>query len=507
MTAICIFNGVFCEVDSVVSDILDISGFRPVSDQDIVGDAARLSGLDASIFVGLFRDEPRDGAVSSLDHERLVCWLRLAVAERISGGENLVIYGYSALLVPREVENILHVCLVSDLPDRLRAAARESGYTEDAARECIRRDDLSRADWAATIADATDPWARELYDLVIPVGSLGVGQSAFLIVKQLAKAVLQDSDTARRAMGDFLLAARTYAALSENWHGLSVYAREGVLSVRLSSHAAVLKSLGRHLCRFVSGMSGVKGVEMGVGRGYSQGDIYTRAGRRSAATSGAGQGQGKTELAGCSVGHPADYELAGRVEAALSLQGYPVSVFAKDGAVSLTVNDHKGMLQVVARVLCRSLADMDGVSNVEVGVGTGYHQPALYDKVRRETARRRIADEGRQFVLSRSLRLQAPVRSFAVYDENAWSPEREKEVEVLVLNVNMPGLNDIEVLRRIKRERPDMDVLILADRESEADRAACLDLGAFAYLPKPVNIGIFSRTIRSVSEKNRCCSP
>jgi len=65
----------------------------------------------------------------------------------------------------------------------------------------------------------------------------------------------------------------------------------------------------------------------------------------------------------------------------------------------------------------------------------------------------------------------------------------------------MPGIDGIEVLRRVKNSHPEVEVIILTGHGSEADREVCLNLGAFAYLQKPVDIDLLSLTLKQANEK------
>jgi len=67
----------------------------------------------------------------------------------------------------------------------------------------------------------------------------------------------------------------------------------------------------------------------------------------------------------------------------------------------------------------------------------------------------------------------------------------------------MPGIDGIEVLRRVKNSHPEVEVIILTGHGSEADRETCLNLGAFAYLQKPVDIDLLSETLKKANEKIR----
>jgi two-component system response regulator CpxR len=46
-------------------------------------------------------------------------------------------------------------------------------------------------------------------------------------------------------------------------------------------------------------------------------------------------------------------------------------------------------------------------------------------------------------------------------------------------------------------------VIILTGHGSETDREVCMNLGAFAYLQKPVDIDVLSETLKQANEKIR----
>jgi len=79
----------------------------------------------------------------------------------------------------------------------------------------------------------------------------------------------------------------------------------------------------------------------------------------------------------------------------------------------------------------------------------------------------------------------------------------EDEPEVMILDLKMPGIDGIEVLRRVKETRPEIEVIILTGHGSDADKETCMKLGAFAYLQKPVDIELLSETLKKANEKIR----
>jgi DNA-binding NarL/FixJ family response regulator len=71
----------------------------------------------------------------------------------------------------------------------------------------------------------------------------------------------------------------------------------------------------------------------------------------------------------------------------------------------------------------------------------------------------------------------------------------------MILDLRMPGIDGIEVLRRVKKSHPAIEVIVLTGHGSEDDRRACMDLGAFAFLSKTVGIDELSKTIEAAREK------
>ena len=64
----------------------------------------------------------------------------------------------------------------------------------------------------------------------------------------------------------------------------------------------------------------------------------------------------------------------------------------------------------------------------------------------------------------------------------------DQEFDVVVVDVRMPGLGGLAVLRRIKDSHPRLEVVLLTGHGSTEDVEEGLRLGAFAYLQKPVDI-------------------
>jgi DNA-binding response OmpR family regulator len=82
------------------------------------------------------------------------------------------------------------------------------------------------------------------------------------------------------------------------------------------------------------------------------------------------------------------------------------------------------------------------------------------------------------------------------FEPQAWDAIRER-IELVVLDVGLPGLNGFEVLRLL-RDDSRVPVLMLTARGDDIDRIVGLELGADDYLPKPCNPRELSARIRAI---------
>ncbi|WP_330473154.1 response regulator transcription factor [Terrabacter sp. C0L_2] len=62
---------------------------------------------------------------------------------------------------------------------------------------------------------------------------------------------------------------------------------------------------------------------------------------------------------------------------------------------------------------------------------------------------------------------------------------REHSPDLVVLDLTLPGLDGLEVFRRLRSERGDLPVVMLTARGEESDRVLGLEIGADDYVTKP----------------------
>ncbi|NLI81835.1 MAG: response regulator [Deltaproteobacteria bacterium] len=199
-----------------------------------------------------------------------------------------------------------------------------------------------------------------------------------------------------------------------------------------------------------------------------------------------------------------DFRLAARVAAALARAGHSLELTASSGQVTVNVRKSVLLMGRLEEELREILSTVEGVETVTFRTDPEERAAEPYRRYDPATPSRiLLVDDERDFAQSLSERLTIrDMGSIVAYDgESALEVVKADEPEVMVLDLKMPGIDGIEVLRRIKKSRPDIEVIILTGRGTEADREVCMQLGAFAYLEKPVDIELLSTTLRLANEK------
>jgi len=101
-----------------------------------------------------------------------------------------------------------------------------------------------------------------------------------------------------------------------------------------------------------------------------------------------------------------------------------------------------------------------------------------------------LVDDEEEFVsaLSERLTLRGIEVDSTLNGEEALARLVAKDFEVVILDVMMPGLGGLEVLRQIKATHPNTQVILLTGHGSTREGIEGMRLGAFDYLIKPVDL-------------------
>lgn len=401
MSIVAAFSGTFCRAEKILEKFSAESGYELLTDEQIMKRAAELSNIPFETMNRCFSSKASVFNPFTRERERSLAWLRLAVAEACQK-ETVVLHGFSSHLIPASISHVLRVCLIAEMPFRVRTARKVSDRSKESLSEQLAGQDQERTAWVRTVRNHSDPWDPELYDMVLPTHDRDIVESAALIRQALAAKAVKPSPASRR-MAKFFL-----------------------------------KEAG--------------------------------------------------------------------VEAELAAQGHVAAVSMDGDDVILTIDRPVLMRDRLESELIDVVRTVHAGGNIEVRIEPAGESREVYRVYSPETPSRvLLVDDEREFVQTLSERLEMRNIGAAVaYDgESALEMVEDDAPEVMLLDLQMPGINGIEVLKQVKNERPEIEVVILTGHGTNKDRDLCLELGAFAYLEKPVDIDVLSDTLKQANEKMR----
>ncbi|MEW6674343.1 MAG: response regulator [Thermodesulfobacteriota bacterium] len=81
--------------------------------------------------------------------------------------------------------------------------------------------------------------------------------------------------------------------------------------------------------------------------------------------------------------------------------------------------------------------------------------------------------------------------------------EEQSDLDVVILDLKMPGLNGIETIQRIKHKWPLIEVILLTGHATVGSAVDALKHGAYDYLMKPYELEELTVKIRAAAHRKR----
>ena len=110
-----------------------------------------------------------------------------------------------------------------------------------------------------------------------------------------------------------------------------------------------------------------------------------------------------------------------------------------------------------------------------------------------------LIDDEEAFVttLAERLELRGITARIALDGQTGLDVIAAQQPEIVVLDLRMPGIGGIEVLRQIRHQWPQLPVIMLSGHGSGHERDICLEMGACVYHNKPLDIDMLLQSIQT----------
>jgi len=100
--------------------------------------------------------------------------------------------------------------------------------------------------------------------------------------------------------------------------------------------------------------------------------------------------------------------------------------------------------------------------------------------------------------VSKGLQAESYVVDVAMAGDEAHAMITERGYDLVILDLNLPGLDGVQVLRKVRSSESSTPILVLTSRSDVQERVRCLDAGADDYLTKPFSFAELSARVRAL---------
>lgn len=114
-----------------------------------------------------------------------------------------------------------------------------------------------------------------------------------------------------------------------------------------------------------------------------------------------------------------------------------------------------------------------------------------------------LVDDEEQFlnVFSERLKTRGLKIDTATSGEEAVKKSKGKNLDAIILDLAMPGMDGLETLKKLKSENPDLQVIMLTGHGSLETGIEAMKEGAFDFIEKPVDISKIMEKIGEAKHK------
>jgi two-component system chemotaxis response regulator CheY len=103
-------------------------------------------------------------------------------------------------------------------------------------------------------------------------------------------------------------------------------------------------------------------------------------------------------------------------------------------------------------------------------------------------------------LLKMMLKKYAPCRiSEAADGQEAFEKIEKEQFDLILTDINMPRMHGLDLVKKVREESSaDLPMIIITTKGAEEDRDLGMQLGANAYITKPVNGNKLADTVKSI---------
>ena len=114
-----------------------------------------------------------------------------------------------------------------------------------------------------------------------------------------------------------------------------------------------------------------------------------------------------------------------------------------------------------------------------------------------------LVDDEEKFVevLAQRMKTRGLKVDTSMSGEDAVKHAKDKDLDAIVLDLQMPGMSGLEALKKIKQENPDLQIIILTGHGTVQAGIEAMKEGAMDFIEKPVDLSVLLEKIKEAKLK------
>lgn len=194
--------------------------------------------------------------------EKYIAYLHSALLKNVQKN-NVVYHGLAGHFFLQEIPHVLKVRVIADLEDRVKEEMKREGISAEEARYILKKDDDERRKWGLQLY-GHDTRDSSLYDLVVHIKTIRVGDAVDLILHAARMPCFQTTPESQKIINDLTLAAEVKAALVNQFPTSGVTAKDGSVFVKIEIPLSHREKTTDAIKRIAENIDGVKEVDVYV---------------------------------------------------------------------------------------------------------------------------------------------------------------------------------------------------------------------------------------------------
>jgi DNA-binding response OmpR family regulator len=106
-------------------------------------------------------------------------------------------------------------------------------------------------------------------------------------------------------------------------------------------------------------------------------------------------------------------------------------------------------------------------------------------------------------MVARGLRAEGYAVDIAGAGDAGWAMVDERDYDLVILDLGLPGIDGLDLLRRIRRRQMPVPILVLTARETTASKVESFEAGADDYLTKPFAFAELTVRLKALLRRGR----